>query len=247
MNKPPSSGVMRMAEMIKVTGMSESTISAKNSKSSPYYDPEFPQKFKLADEGRAVGWLRTAVEAWVEKRSTAPVPVRTNKHPATKRLAKPKAVELRPAPPAKPKRQPAKKSLAEAVIQGSDLVAHIIKYMELETWTPAMGCLIAAGIAPEIDVEEIPRTLTGKDLCDNDLRPLDAKVRVAMRLLNEWNGWAEDEDPIPTRIKPSEFLYWCWDDQIDTPWLQLIHQIYGSGDPQSESISNAQLALLMHG
>lgn len=247
MTKPPSSGVLRKADMIKITGLSKSTIDAKTSTLSPYFDPEFPQKFKLGND-RAVGWSRRAVEEWLEKRSSAPTQtalVDTPNRPPAKRIVKAKSSELTLAPTAKPKRQPAKKTLAEAVIQGSDLVANITQYTELATWTPAMGCLLAAGIAPEINVQEIPRTLNGQDLCDNELRPVDAKVTLARRLLNQWKEWAEDEQPVPTNLKPGEFMYWCWDNNLDTPWLQLIRQLGGSNDPENESISNAQLAILM--
>lgn len=247
MNKPPSPGVYRMADMIRLTGLSKSTIDAKASKLSAYYDPEFPQKFKIGND-RAVGWSRTAVDEWLEKCSNAPaqsLPVGTANRPPAKRIVKPKAKEQASSPPAKNKRQPAKKSLAEAVIQGSDLVANITQYTELATWTPAMGCLLAAGIAPEINVQEIPRTLSGQDLCDNELRPVDAKITLARRLLNLWKEWAEDEQPVPTNLKPGEFMYWCWDNNVDTPWLQLIRQLGGSNDPENERISNAQLAILM--
>lgn len=235
--------ILRLKDVMDITGLSKSTIDAKTSKLSPYFDPAFPQKFKLGYD-RAVGWSRKGVEEWVNQRAITagqppPPPSLDIRRPA--RPKKPTAT----AKPIKAKRKPARKTLAEAVVQGSDLVAHIAHFLSLPTWTPAMGCLIASGIAPEVDVQEIPRTLEGNDLCDNALEPLDSKVRLARQLLDQWNDWAEDEDPIPTHLKPSEFLYWCWDNEVDTPWLQLIRQVHGSNDASNDALVNAQLALLL--
>jgi len=109
-----------------------------------------------------------------------------------------------------------------------------------------MGFMLISGIAPEVGINTIQYVEGLRDLCDQVLPSSDPKITQAKRLFDEWNMWAEDEDVAPTSYTPAEFHFWCWDNGVDTPWLKLMEQISGSsGDPTSEHLLNAQLALLL--
>jgi hypothetical protein len=225
---------------------------------SPRYDPNFPKSFRLG--GGAVGWYAAEIDTWLsicadrssatntptkaeQSTRSAPAPVEApsspspQKNPATQALS---------APPKRPLRAPIRKTLAEAVIQGSDLVALMSYYLKLPSWSPAMGCMLISGIAPQVGSETMQDVEGLRDLCDQVLPTSDPKITQAKRLFDEWKLWAEDEDVAPTSYTPAEFHFWCWDNGIDTPWLKLMEQISGSsGNPTSEELINAQLALLL--
>ena len=53
---------MRFPEVSKVSGLARTAIYAKIN------NGEFPSPYPLSDDGRAVGWLSTEIDAWIEKR-----------------------------------------------------------------------------------------------------------------------------------------------------------------------------------
>ena len=59
----PSQQIIRLTVVIKMTGLSRSSIYYKLDPDSRYYDPSFPKRCKLGL--RAVGWLRSEIEAWI--------------------------------------------------------------------------------------------------------------------------------------------------------------------------------------
>jgi len=55
--------IIRLKDVISITGLSRSTIYAKQNSGSSQFDPSFPQKIKLG--ARAVGWAMQEVEDWL--------------------------------------------------------------------------------------------------------------------------------------------------------------------------------------
>jgi len=57
--------VLRISDVIAITGLCRSSIYNKLNPKSPYYDQNFPKSFKLGL--RTTGWLKADVENWIEK------------------------------------------------------------------------------------------------------------------------------------------------------------------------------------
>lgn len=55
--------IIRLKELVVLTGLSRSTIYDKQNPKSPRFDPLFPQKIKLGM--RAVGFFKEEAEAWL--------------------------------------------------------------------------------------------------------------------------------------------------------------------------------------
>jgi len=55
--------IIRLKELMLITGLSRSTIYDKQNHTSKRFDPSFPQKIQLG--ARAVGWLLADVQAWL--------------------------------------------------------------------------------------------------------------------------------------------------------------------------------------
>jgi prophage regulatory protein len=55
--------IIRLKDVKLITGLSRSTIYAKQNTKSKRFDPLFPQKISLG--ARAVGWLKREVEEWL--------------------------------------------------------------------------------------------------------------------------------------------------------------------------------------
>lgn len=60
--------VLRLKEVVSLTGLSRSTIYDKQNPKSPRFDPTFPQKVYLG--ARAVGWFQKEIEAWLDSMRT---------------------------------------------------------------------------------------------------------------------------------------------------------------------------------
>ncbi|MEZ9957791.1 hypothetical protein OAW_17725 [Vibrio cyclitrophicus ZF170] len=58
-----SNQILRLKDVMLMTGLSRSTIYDKQNPSSKRFDPSFPQKIKLG--ARAVGWLMGDMQTWV--------------------------------------------------------------------------------------------------------------------------------------------------------------------------------------
>ena len=55
--------IIRLKEVILITGLSKSTIYAKLNRGTNQYDTKFPKRIKLG--ARAVGWLKEDVLEWL--------------------------------------------------------------------------------------------------------------------------------------------------------------------------------------
>lgn len=59
--------VVSTKEAERITGLGRTTLFGKWSKTSPRYDPSFPQPFKISQ--RKNGLLRSELEEWVKSRA----------------------------------------------------------------------------------------------------------------------------------------------------------------------------------
>lgn len=55
--------IIRLKELVALTGLSRSTIYDKQNPKSPRFDPSFPKKIHLG--ARAVGWFQEEIEVWL--------------------------------------------------------------------------------------------------------------------------------------------------------------------------------------
>lgn len=243
-----TSKILRLSDVMKLTGLSQSTIYQKNKVGGEYHDASFPQRFNISD-ARAVGWDEQALIAWMAKQ-VATAGTQKPRGAPKGRVGRPRKIPgsnavLNAAGQAKPKRKPIEKTFGQIVIEGSDLVAHIAHYLRLSAWTPVMGILLAHGIAPEEGQTSFPTEFPLKGLDDKLIGATDARVRDAKEFFDLLEDWRSEGEVIPTSFTPFDFLVYCWwDCQIETPWLQLINQVNGSGEKRDDTFLAAQIALL---
>lgn len=66
--------LLRLPEVLRLTGYKRSTIYGKTDPRSRQFDPTFPRRVRLSQHGRgAVGWFESEILAWVESRGAARV------------------------------------------------------------------------------------------------------------------------------------------------------------------------------
>lgn len=71
MNQEYSSFLVRLPELLKMTGLSRSTVYNLMNPKSKYHDPSFPKPAELTPFGRSKAWSRLEVEAWMLSRLDA--------------------------------------------------------------------------------------------------------------------------------------------------------------------------------
>lgn len=59
--------ILRIALVVKRTGLSRSTVYAKLNRHSSSFDPQFPRQFAIGP--RARGWLSSEIDEWVKTRA----------------------------------------------------------------------------------------------------------------------------------------------------------------------------------
>jgi predicted DNA-binding transcriptional regulator AlpA len=184
---------VRLPEMKALTGLSRTAIYDRMNEESPRYVPDFPKSFSLG--GRAVGWAREEVHAWLQKCKAEGKSRPQNVSKTRQTSVKPKVKKPNKSPNRSsrtvPELSPDEPSnLAEAVVQGSAIIAKIQRYLDMDGWTPAMGSMLLAGLEPPENCEEIPRTAVG---LNGQTTGLAANLGDAMDLLRQWRMSEEDE------------------------------------------------------
>lgn len=58
--------IIRLRQLIQMTGLSRSAIYEKMNPKSPYFEAHFPRSIKLGTA--AVGWVEHEVQAWINQR-----------------------------------------------------------------------------------------------------------------------------------------------------------------------------------
>ncbi|WP_341911106.1 AlpA family phage regulatory protein [Polaromonas sp. YR568] len=257
--------IIRLDAVKILTGLSKSAIYDRMDKNSPRYAKDFPKCFGL--DGGAVGWFLSDFEKWqqalaakgrngspskkspsarradsVARQGASPTGSTEAQKPAKKadapgnRSFKPANAHVKPQQGSKPR------SLADAIVQGSLINDRLRYFLELTTWTPAMGALLISGIDAPQDCTAIPDQGVGLD--GKSLHPSDSRFSEARRILRDWHEWQEDAGDHSTEIVPVGFLNWCLREEISTEWLGLCLDLIGFTDPSKIDLTSSRFALL---
>lgn len=232
--------VLRLKDLITYIGLSRSVIYDRMDEKSARYDKSFPKPFGLG--GKAVGWDEVAVDNWLSACKTAPKNTTPKARSNATHIGKTPLPTKIPTQSASTKRKKTPGSLASMILEGGDINTRILSYLQMPTWTPAMGVLIVCGIAPESNCTEIP--LEGMGLDDKPIKPASVQLMKARQMMREWTDWAEDEVVPITEMPPGRFLYWCQDSGIDTDWSRLCLELWGFRDETKTDLTGARFALL---
>lgn len=230
---------LRIKDLEERTGLSTSTIYDRMNPNSPRYAPDFPKSFSLG--GKAVGWDEDELDTWLLSCKSAPHISSPKTKSSAARIVKTPLPTKALTQSISTKRNKTPGSLASLILEGGNINARILGYLQMSAWTPAMGVLIVCGIAPEANCTEIPLECIGLD--EKTIKPSSLQLMKARRMLEKWNDWAEDEELI-TEMPPGRFLYWCQDSDIDTDWLRLCLQLTGFSDDSKTDLTGARFALL---
>lgn len=107
-----------------------------------------------------------------------------------------------------------KKTPQELIRFSAQLHTTLRTYLDMDTWTPAMGAMLLAGIRPEPYCSGVP-TEGGVGL---DGAPIQGAANTAFYearlILAQWNDWCEDQGYFPEDIRPVEFIDWCVTDEV---------------------------------
>ncbi len=62
--------LIRLPELMKITGLSRSSIYLRLNQKSPYFDKFFPKPIRLSSSGirGAVAWLLSEIQEWIQLR-----------------------------------------------------------------------------------------------------------------------------------------------------------------------------------
>ena len=242
--------ILRLKGLITHMGLSRSAIYDRMDKNSPRYAEDFPKSFPLG--GKAVGWYKDEIDAWlascaINGKSETPSN-KTITAPSSKILATQAPLKLAQpfiSPPKRPTSQSPQKrtsrpgNLANAIVEGGIINDRLIDYLQMKTWTPAMGSLLIAGIDPPLNCNVIPADgigLDGKPLESNDTRFYEAR-----RIFKDWQYWDDDSH---LEVAPHIFINWCQEERINSEWLRLFLELLGCSDDVTVDLTAARFALL---
>lgn len=102
-------------------------------------------------------------------------------------------------------------------------ITTLTRYLEFDTWTPAMAAMLVSGLMPPIPCDDIPTDgAMGLDACfamgNQD------QFHEARHVLELWRSRV---DP-PGRVRPTDFIAWCKTKDIDTTWIRDAEHLTGS-------------------
>lgn len=69
MDTIPADSILRLMQVLVITGLKKSTIYSYLNPKSPYFDESFPRQRKLGK--RSVGWVASEIFQWVASRASA--------------------------------------------------------------------------------------------------------------------------------------------------------------------------------
>lgn len=128
-----------------------------------------------------------------------------------------------------------KKTPQELIDFSVQLHAQLRSYLDMPTWTPAMGAMLLSGLRPEAGCTEIPTDgwvgLEGGELESGR----NGRFMEAARILREWTDWCEEEGEAPEALPPIDFIVWCVDYEIKErfavfssfPWIDAFKNVLG--------------------
>lgn len=65
------SAILRFPAACSRLGLSKDTVRRRCTPTSRYFDPSFPQPMRLGTVGRALGFIESELDAWIEQRAAA--------------------------------------------------------------------------------------------------------------------------------------------------------------------------------
>lgn len=243
-----SGRVIRLKDVIELTGLSRSAIYDRINEKSPRYDSSFPKQFTLG--GKAVGWLKHEIDAWVancaaQQRGEAIPDVAAGGTAASAMSAPVDQGDQSNCPPRKLRQRAIAcaadpLTLADVIIDGRELIEAMRRCLALEEWTPAMGAMFATGLSAPAGCVAIPNDGL-KDLMGRSGREVGLRYSDAQRILREY----EFQDDAPRVVHPTEFLAWCVEEGIETVWTRLFNELLGAADPQDAAVTNARISMFL--
>lgn len=248
------------------TGLSRSAIYDRMDKKSPRYADDFPKSFSLG--GGAIGWFKSEVDAWLEacaanaksgtaSRKTKPYPNSLNhaaqapstpgELPESSKQVKKSLQQPTSAPKHSTSQLPSKQTsrpgnLAEAIVEGGKINALLLHYLQMKTWTPAMGAMLISGIDPPLDCQKIPEGGVGLD--GLELHTSNARFNDARLILRQWFDWKQDAEEQIVNMEPIQYLSWCMDENFTSEWLRLTLDLAGMGEIGLVDLTASRFALL---
>lgn len=258
--------ILRLKDLMVHTGLSRSAIYDRMDKKSPRYAEDFPKSFSLS--GGAIGWFKNEVDAWLEacatiaksgapSKKTKPSPNSLNLAAQAQSTRRELTESLKPvqkssqhprsapkiATSQSPSTRPARRgNLAESIAEGGKINNLILHYLQMKTWTPAMGALLISGIDPLLDCNEIPDGGIGLD--EKPLHTSNGRFYEARRIFKEWHEWKDDSGDPAVEMEPLRFLEWCMREDITTEWLLLFLELVGFSDEKAVDLTASRFALL---
>jgi predicted DNA-binding transcriptional regulator AlpA len=226
-----------LAEVIKITGLSRSTIYGRGDPHSRQYDPSFPKKFSLG--GDRVGWDRDEVYAWLRKcaEQAKQGRSRVRQPPAASR---PDAEDSKSGSQAKRKKPANFANIGEAIVAGVKQNQILLHFLEMPSWTPHMGAMLLAGIQPPTDCLEFPVEAKGID--GRKLGYATAEFATARAMLKLWQDW-EFDDAAPDQLHPLAFLHWCLNEaELNLPWMEVMLLLVNCPRPSAAAVDASILA-----
>lgn len=256
----PDGSIMRLRQLQEYIKLSRSAIYDRMNEKSKRYDKSFPKSIRLGGGG-AIGWFKSDIDTWLgnctrngvaaQSQAKSSMPAETslgqtltgsvdplqasNKTPAPPTVVSRTSVSRAPNSSTLPASQPA--DFVDLIIEGRERNKLLIEYLRLDKWTPAMTALLMCGIQPPIGCKTIP--LDGMDLNNQKLHANDKRVRIARQMLD---GWLE-LDPLPSNMRPIDFIVWCDEQAINTEWFRLMLNLTGNDTLETTDLSASHFAL----
>lgn len=109
-------------------------------------------------------------------------------------------------------------------------ITTLTPFLEFDTWTPLMACLLVNGVIPPQGCTEIPKWAFGLDGCF--ITEKEDAFPVARWTLELWNS----QENAPAKVRPADFVAWCKSKKIDTCWLSEIED-WAPPEPKLQPIS----------
>lgn len=257
--------IFRLKDLMVHTGLSRSAIYDRMDKKSPRYAEDFPRSFSLS--GGAIGWFKSEVDAWLEScaanaksgtrskkvkpsltannlvpQTLSPRKLPESSKPGQKASQHPVSAPMLPTSQSQTKRITRPGNLGEAIVEGGKINGRLLHYLQMNTWTPAMGALLISGIEPPLNCNAIPDGGIGLD--NKPLSASNARFHEARRVLSNWHDWNNDVGTKSDVVKPHPFLDWCISEGISTEWLRLLLELSGYTDENSVDLTSSRFALL---